>query len=162
MGLLQSFISFFWPQIKDTVFYSFVYAYNTGELSIEQKRGILNIIPKKEKDIRHLNNWRPISLLNTDYKILTKLLSLHLQNVISTIVAPHQTGYIKNRYIGENNTTIVDTIDFLKEHNKPGILLQLDFEKAFDSFSWKFLQISLKHFVFGEYFRKWQQYITII
>ena len=75
----------------------------------------LNIIPKKEKDIRYLKNWRPISLLNTGYKILTKLLSLRLQNVISTIVAPDQTGYIKNRYIGENIRTIVDTIDFLKE-----------------------------------------------
>ena len=74
---------------------------------------------------------------------MTKLLSLRLHNVISTIVAPDQTGYIKNRYIGENIRTIVDTIDFLKEHNKPGILLQLDFEKAFDSVSWKFLQTTL-------------------
>ena len=48
-----------------------MYAYDIGELSIEQKRSILNIIPKKDKDIRYLKNWRPISLLNTDYKILT-------------------------------------------------------------------------------------------
>ena len=109
-GFTAEFYKFFWPQIKDIVFDSFVYAYNTGELSIEQRRGILNIIPKKEKDIRYLKNWRPISLLNTDYKILTKLLSLRLQNVISTIVAPDQTGYIKNRYIGENIRTIVDAI----------------------------------------------------
>ena len=98
-GFTAEFYKFFWPQIEDIVFDSFVYAYNTGELSIEQRRGILNIIPKKEKDIRCLKNWRPISLLNTDYKSLTKLLSLRLQNVISTIVAPDQTGYIKNRYI---------------------------------------------------------------
>ena len=154
-GFTAEFYKFFWPQIKDIVFDSFVYAYNTGELSIEQRCGILNIIPKKEKDIRHLKNWLPISLLNTDYKILTKLLSLRLQNVISTIVAPDQTGYIKNRCIGENIRTVVDSIDFLKEHNKPGILLQLDFEKAFDSVSWKFLQITHMHFGFGENFRKW-------
>ena len=86
---------------------------------------------------------------------MTKLFSLRLQNVINTIVAPDQTGYIKNRYIGKNIRTVVDTIDFLKKHNKPGILLQLDFEKAFDSISWKFLQITLKHFGFGENFRKW-------
>ena len=79
-----------------------MYAYEIGELSIEQKLGILNIIPKKDKDIRYLKNWRLICLLNTDYKILTKLLSMSLQNVISTIVATDQTGYIKRRYIGEN------------------------------------------------------------
>ena len=97
----------------------------------------------------------PISLLNTDYKILTKLLSTRLQNVISTIVATDQTGYIKNRYIGENIRTVVDVIDYLKEYNKPGILLQSDFEKAFDSVSWNFLYMTLKQFGFGENFRKW-------
>ena len=102
-----------------------MYAYEIGELSIEQKRSILTIIPKKDKDIRHLKNWRPISLLNTDYKILTKLLSTRLQNVMSKIVATDQTGYIKNSYIGENIRTVVDVIDYLKEYTKPGILLHL-------------------------------------
>ena len=55
-GFTAEFYKFFWPQIKDIVFGSFVYGYNTGELSIEQRRCILNIIPKKEKDIRHLKN----------------------------------------------------------------------------------------------------------
>ena len=132
-----------------------MYAYNIGELSIEQKRSILNIIPKKDKDPRELKNWRPISLLNTDYKILTKMLAIRLQNVISPLVAPDQTGYIKNRYIGENIRTIVDMINYLNECHKPGILLQLDFEKAFDSISWKFLHTTLQHFGFGENFRKW-------
>ena len=121
----------------------------------------MNIIPKKDKDIRYLKNWRPISLLNTDYKILTKLLSTRLQNVISTIVATDQTGYIKNRYIGENIRTVVDVIDYLKEYNKPGILLQLDFEKAFDSVSWNFLYMALKQFGFEKILESgYQRYIT--
>ena len=71
------------------------------------------------------------------------------------MVATNQTGYIKNRYIGENVRTVADVIDYLKEYNKPGILLQLDFEKDFDSVSWSFLYMTLKQFGFGENFRKW-------
>jgi hypothetical protein len=49
-----------------------LYSYQSGLLSIEQRRAVLNLIPKPNKDIRYLKNWRPISLLNTDYKILAK------------------------------------------------------------------------------------------
>ena len=48
--------------------------------------GILNLLPKKDKDIRHLANWRPVSLLNTDYKILTKAFAIRLQKVIPSII----------------------------------------------------------------------------
>ena len=59
--------------------------------------GILNLLPKKEKDLRYLANWIPMSLLNTDYKILKKLLAIRLQKVIPTIINADQVGYIKNR-----------------------------------------------------------------
>ena len=65
--------------------------------------GILNLFPKKEKDLRYLANVRVSwSLLSTDYKILTKLLAIRLQKVLPTIINSDQVGYIKNRYIGEN------------------------------------------------------------
>lgn len=158
-GLSVEFYKFFWPNIKHIVCNSFNYAFEHGALSIEQKRGILNIIPKKGKDLRYLKNWRPISLLNTDYKILTKLLAQRLQSVIPTIVSSNQTGYIKNRYAGENIRTITDIISYTSLHNVPAILLQLDFEKAFDSVSWNFLHYILKKYNFGPTFRKWIEII---
>ena len=154
-GLTTNFYKFFWTDIKHYVFDSFRYAFETKSLSIEQKRGILNIIPKKGKDLRYLKNWRPISLLNTDYKILTKLLANRLQKVISSIVSSDQNGYIKKRFIGENIRTIVDVMDYCKQFEKPGILLQLDFEKAFDSVSWQFLDKTIAAFNFGEQFKRW-------
>ena len=60
----------FWPDIGYLVFDSFNKAYEHGELSPTQKQGIINLIPKKDKDLTHLKSWRPLSILNTDYKIL--------------------------------------------------------------------------------------------
>jgi hypothetical protein len=67
-GFTSDFYKFFWIDIKDILLESIIYAKNIGKLSIDQRRGIINLIPKKDKDPRELKNWRPISLLNTDIK----------------------------------------------------------------------------------------------
>ena len=73
---------------------AFNYAFENGEMSISQKCGIISPIPKKDKDKKYLKNWRPISLLNNDYKIVTKALALRLEKVLPTINSPNQTGYV--------------------------------------------------------------------
>ncbi len=72
--------------IKDLVTESILFAIKAGELSIEQKRGIITILPPKTKDRLFLKNWRPISLLHTDYKIIAKLLVNHMKNVLPLII----------------------------------------------------------------------------
>ena len=74
---------------------SFNYAFQKGSLSISQKRGIISLIPKKNKDKTLLENLRPISLLNVDYKILTKSIAKRLEKVLPKIINSDQTGYIK-------------------------------------------------------------------
>ena len=73
-GLTAEFYKFFWIDIKNPLLDSIEHAFTKGELSIEQKRGILTLIPKKDKNRLYLKNWRPITLLNTDYKIIAKAL----------------------------------------------------------------------------------------
>ncbi len=154
-GFTTEFYKFFWPDIKQHVYNSFQYSFQSGILSNNQREAILSLLPKPNKDLRFLKNWRPISLLNTDYKILTKLLANRLQNVIHNIVSEDQSGYIKNRYIGENIRTVLDVIEHTSLKNDPGFLLFLDFEKAFDTVSWDFLFKTLEYFNFGENFKKW-------
>ena len=154
-GLSADFYKFFWPDVKDLIFECFEYAFTIGELSIDQKRSIITLLPKGNKDTRELKNWRPISLLNTDYKILAKLLANRLHKTLPTIISEDQSGYIKGRYIGENIRTIVDLIDITKHKINPGVILFLDFEKAFDSVSWDFLFKVLKRFNFGDVFITW-------
>ncbi len=99
-GLLADFYKFFWIDISTFVFDSITYAMENGVLSIEQKRGILTLLPKKQKNRLLPKNWRPISLLNTAYKIISKLLAKRLQKVLPSIINHDQTGYLKGRYIG--------------------------------------------------------------
>ena len=134
---------------------SFNYAFQTGSLSISQKRGIISLIPKQNKDKTLLENLRPISLLNSDYKILTKSITKRLETVLPKIINPDQTGYIKGRFIGENVRLIQDIMFHTKLEEKPGIALFLDFRKAFDTIEWNYIKTALQMFNFGPDVRNW-------
>ena len=134
------FYHFFWNAIGPIIMVdSFNYAFENGEMSISQKRSVILLIPKKDEDKKYLKNWRPISLLNDDYKFVTKALALQREKVLPTIISPNQTGYIKGRYIGESIRIITDMSITIKK-NVPGLAVFLDFEKAFDSIKWCYLQ----------------------
>ena len=91
---------------------------------------------KKNKNTEYLTNWRPVSLLNVDYKIATKSIALRLEKILPSIIRPCQSGYVKGRFIGESIRLIADTMDLTKIKNIPGMAVFLDFEKAFDSIGW--------------------------
>jgi exonuclease III len=158
-GLTPDFYKFFWPQIKGDVFNSLTYAATNKHLSIDQRRGVINLIPKKEKDPRLIKNWRPISLLNTDYKIITKLLATRIKKVLPTVIHADQVAYLKDRFIGQNIRSILDIMDYTKLEDKNGIIAFLDFEKAFDTIRWSVIEDSLKAFNFGDNIRQWVQTI---
>jgi hypothetical protein len=104
-GFTPDFYKFFWAKLKMLVLNSLKAAYVNNELSIDQKRGVINLIPKKDKDMRFLKNWRPIALLNTDYKILTKTLATRLKQVLPQVINEDQVAYLKERFIGQNIRT---------------------------------------------------------
>ena len=154
-GLTVEFYQYFWPYIKDLVLKSILFAFNHNTLSNEQKRGVIRMIPKKGKDLTNLKNWRPITLLNTDYKILAQVLAKRLQKVLPSVISKDQNGYLENRFIGFNIRSILDTIAFTNNQSLTTIIAFLDFEKAFDKLNWKFMQKCLNKFGFGISFRKW-------
>ena len=78
-GLTTEFLKYFWPELKTLIVGRFNYAFTNGSLSISQRGGIISLIPPKNKDKTILENLRPISLLNVDYKILTKVLANRLE-----------------------------------------------------------------------------------
>ena len=91
------------------------------------------MIEKKDKDKRFIANWRPISLLNVDTKILSKCMASRLIPVLPTIISADQTAYVKGRFIGESIRLISDVLEMTQALNIPGYLLTIDLEKAFDS-----------------------------
>ena len=156
-GITVEFYKLFWNNVKEFYVNSINYSFQTGSLTELQKQSIITIIPKQNKDLTSLDSWRPISLLNVDYKIATKVIANRVKHVITKIIHNSQTGFIKGRYIGENIRLLFEIIDNAEEENKPGLIFFTDFEKAFDSIDHTYIINCLKHFNFGEDFIKWIQ-----
>ena len=111
-GLTTEFYRAFWDIISTYVVNSFNYAFNTGNLSISQRQGIISLIRKKKKDTLYLKNWRPVTLLNVDYKIATKTIAI--EKVLPHLINHTQTGYVKGRFIGEGIRLILDIMEYTK------------------------------------------------
>ena len=135
----------------------FNHSHDTGNLPDSLRKSVMSLIYKKddEDDIR---NYRPISLTNIDYRILAFTLAERMQKVLGDIIND-QTAYIKGRYMGTNIRLVSDIIDYYDLTKKSGILLMLDFQKAFDSLEWDFLKKALIFLNFGESFIRWIEVI---
>ena len=96
-----------------------------------------------------MKNWRPISLLCTDYKIISNVMANRMKTVLNDKIGPDQKGFLKEGYIEEYTRLVYDLIQYCKEKNKVGILLLVDFEKAFDSIEWTYIRKLLKKYNFG-------------
>ena len=83
---------------------------------------MIYLLLKKNKDTLLLKNWRPITLLDIDYKIATKCIAKRLEKVLSTLIDRDQTGCVKNRFIGENVRLIFDVIELYEKKNLPGLV----------------------------------------
>lgn len=109
-------------------------------MSVSQKQSIITLLPKRDKDTRLLKNWRPISLLNVDYKIMAKCIAIRLKLVLTKIISENQCEFINGQYIGDNIRSLLEVIDLTEEENLSCIIVSINFEKAVDTISWKFLQ----------------------
>ena len=107
-------------------------------MSYTQRKGVI-ILSYKKGDRADLDNWRPISLLNYDYKICTMALSLRLHKVLDKMINSEQTGYIKGRFNGQNIRLIEDTIEFCTKNGKDGAVIFVDFRKTFDTLEISFI-----------------------
>ena len=95
-----------------------------------QRQGTINVAPKKRKNKLYLENWRPISLLNIDYKIISKTIASKISNVLPKLIHGDQTGYVKGRYIGQNIRLIQDIMKITSLENLPGMAIFIDFLKS--------------------------------
>ena len=155
-GLSIEFMKFFWCKIGSLVTESFNEAFDRGELSYSQKKGVVILLHKGSHLPRdRLANWRPITLTNSDYKILAKVLAQRLGGVIQKLVSLDQVGYISGRNVSTVLRTIDDVIDYVNRTGKSGYLLACDYSKAFDSISKTFLKQTFRSFGFGPDFLKW-------
>ena len=154
-GFPVEFYKFFWLDIGKLLINSLNESFDKGHLSLTQRQSIITCIPKGNKPREFMNNKRPISLLNIDYKILSGILAHRLKNVLPKVIGDTQKGFLKNRYIGENIRLVYDIMSELNVQNRKGLLLLLDFEKAFDSLEWHYIKNVLQKYNFGKSFITW-------
>ncbi|KAL9954380.1 hypothetical protein ACROYT_G041908 [Oculina patagonica] len=86
---------------------------------------------------------------------MSKVIASRIKNVLPEIIYHNQTGYVKDRFIGETIRSIYDVKDYTAEENIPGLMIFIDFKKAFDSVEWDFLLKCLEVFNFGPDFIRW-------
>ena len=153
-GLSVEFYKKFWDQLKYILISLFNKGYREQRLSYSQRTSVLSLIFKKGDPLL-LNNYRPISLLNVDLKLLSHVLAQRLKKILPTIISEDQTGYIKNRFIGFNLRQIQDIIDYAELYKIEGAIVFVDFSKAFDSLEWDFILTTLSHFGFNNCFIQW-------
>ena len=154
-GITVEFYKIFWGDIKTYIINSINYSFDNLNMTELQKQGTITLLLKPNKDVSFLSNWRPISLLNVDYKIATKTIANIIKPVLNSIISSNQTGFIKGRYIGENIRLISEVLDYVNESNIPALMFFSDFEKAFDSIDHDFIYKTLNHFNFGKYIIQW-------
>lgn len=150
-GITPEFYIAFWESLKTEFFDSMEFSLHHGSLTDQQRTGIISLVPKKELDRQQLTNWRPITLLNTDTKILSKALAKRIQSCISEVISQDQTGFIRGRRITSNLLSIQSIIDHTDQTNSQGLLLALDYSKAFDTVRWSLIDCALQLFGFGEF-----------
>ena len=154
-GFSVEFYLFFWDILGPLLLRVANQCFRDGKLCDSMKGSVTRLIYKKRGDIKNLKNWRPISLLNVDYKIISKVLTLRLSKVLEYIVNPDQTCSVPGRSILSNVTLLRDIIDFIQETDECAILVSLDQEKAFDRVDRTFLLQLLEVYGFGPDFCRW-------
>jgi exonuclease III len=147
-GIPIEFYKFFWKQLK-TIFLKVIQNFeNTGNLPKSMKKVVITPVPKKGNRM-FLKNWRPIALLNTDYKIISRVYSTRISAVITSLLLSDQSYCVPGRNIYNNLHTIRNLIRHSNTTNSPLAVLALDQVGAFNNVNHSYLHHLLKSHGFG-------------
>ncbi len=154
-GLPAEFFKHFWNTISPLFMKMCQKIKHTSEIPQHMNSTLLSLLPKPDKDPPQCANYRPLSLINTDIKIISKALTIRIEKVIPHIIHPDQTGFIKGRHSSDNKRRLFNLITISGSSNLKTIITSLDAEKAFDRVNHTFLFSTLQKFGFGESFAHW-------
>ena len=133
-GLTKEFYKTFWDELKIKFIASFRKSFLKEEFNNHQKQVLIRLIEKKDKDKRLIQNWRPIrSFLNTDVKILSKVLAQRLKKILPFLISANQSANVDGRFISEGGKLISDLMEINYTLKLDGLLATIDIHKTFDS-----------------------------
>uniref|UniRef100_A0A803TRA1 Reverse transcriptase domain-containing protein n=1 Tax=Anolis carolinensis TaxID=28377 RepID=A0A803TRA1_ANOCA len=117
------------------------------------KTGEIIVIYKDQTEKTDIRNYRPITLLNTDYKLFTNILATRLKIFLNEWIGEEQSGFLPKRSLKDNIRTVIDAIEFFEiNHQKEVAFLAIDAEKAFDNLNWDFFKLLMQELDLGYQF----------
>lgn len=153
-GITSEFYKAFCKELAPFLLQVFNESISNGTLPPTLTQGLITLLPKPKKDHLIIENWRPITLLNNDYKILAIVLAKRIKSTLHDIIDETQSGFMENRHISNNIRLVLDILDYPDYIPNDSFILFLDFYKAFDSIEHEFIFKTLKKFGFGDFFCK--------
>ena len=154
-GFPALFYQTLWDDISDMYFEAILFAFESNKLHISARRGYLSLLLKKNRNILKLKNWRPLTMLSMDFKILSKTLDRRLKTCIGTVISDYQTGFMEDRLILNNVIKLMEIMDTADANKLQQLIMLIDFEKCFNMISHTAIIGALNYFGFGPNFAKW-------
>ncbi|GKV02024.1 hypothetical protein SLEP1_g14511 [Rubroshorea leprosula] len=153
-GFNFNFIKRMWPTIKQDIVAFVKEFWENRKLVKGRNSSFIALIPKKESP-QGLGDFRPISLIECLYKIISKLLTNRLRKVMPLIISQNQSAFVGKRHIVDGIVIANEVIHEAKKRRRPTLIFKADFEKAYDSVNWNFLNLMMEKFEFCLKWRKW-------
>ena len=152
-GIGIDFYKVFWRQIEDIFCEMIEEVFKSGKMCSSSSQGIINLIPKKGRDSRLLKNLRPITLLNSDYKVIEKAIAQRMVPAMEDLIHEDQRGFLPGRKIIVN---IRKAFEVLKAaENQEALYISCDFQKAFDKISTESIWKTMELYGFSKYLIDW-------
>jgi hypothetical protein len=155
-GFNFSFFKKFWGLLEKEIMSLFLEFHESAKLPSCFSSYFITLIPKVACP-HQLCEFRPIALLGCLYKLLSKVLANRLGKVMDSIISKNQSAFIKGRHLVDSVVVANEVVDLAKRSKNDCLVFKVDFEKAYDSVSWSFLDYMLRRLGFGDKWRLWMK-----
>ena len=142
-GFPAEFYMTFWCKLKSLFLSCIAFSILIEEISPTQSQGIITPIPRQGKDSLSPLSYRPITLLNCDYELITKLVNNRMKRFLKTLTHSDQSGFVKGCYIGDNIRLLFDIIDYPELEQLPEAVLFVDLFQSIGIFFLNFKKTSI-------------------
>ncbi|CAN6253637.1 unnamed protein product [Urochloa humidicola] len=154
-GYIGLFLKESWSLIKNDIMQVFHFFHQQHDQHLRLLNNAHIVLIPKKPDAKKVSDFRPISLVHTVAKLISKCMATRLAPELNTMVSRAQSAFIKRRSIQDNFLYTQNFVRDLHRHKQPGLFLKLDIAKAFDSVRWDFLMEVLQQLGFGSRWRYW-------
>ncbi|GJY80765.1 RNA-directed DNA polymerase, eukaryota, reverse transcriptase zinc-binding domain protein [Tanacetum coccineum] len=155
-GFTFGFYRRYWTFLEDDVVEAVLYFFNHGQFPKGSNSSFITLIPKTQ-EAKMMKDFRPITLIGSLYKIIAKILANRLVVVLEDLVSDVQSAFVAKRQILDGPFILNELFQWCKMKKKHTMIFKVDFEKAYDSVRWDYLDDVLKRFGFGEKWCGWIQ-----